>query len=41
MKILKHIHKFFEITGREQVMMLEAFYWLVIYTFLIYVMTFR
>ena len=41
MKILKHIHKFFEITGREQVMMLEAFYWLVIYTFLIYVMPFR
>ena len=41
MKILKHIHKFFEITGRERVMMLEAFYWLVIYTFLIYVMPFR
>jgi hypothetical protein len=41
MKLLKHIQKFFEISTRERLRMLEALYWLILYTIQIYLMPFR
>jgi hypothetical protein len=41
MKAIRRIRKFFQIPGRERALMLEALYWLMIYTFLIYIIPFR
>ena len=36
-----YIYRFFQIPGRDRTLMLQALYWLLVYTFLIYVMPFR